>query len=844
MDRDYLPSIAGYIHRPRLDALYREALAYLVALVIAGPGYGKTLSVAHFLGGTDLRLIWMRVTALRSEASEFWEDFTRAAARELPAYAKKLEELDFPVTPGDFELFRQVTAETTAAGRQVVLVVDNYERIVDKTVTRFIDNLMDSELPNFTLFILCNIKLPFAGTLPAQGQFRVTDAELAFTAAEAVEMFCHYGHQVGQQQAEAAIHATGGWPLGLRLVCASPTADASAFSNKTTIQLAAELFEQQYFQGYPPEVRAQLLRFALLPQFALEMTTGGWQAGGGLYHLLQQHPFVSYNYATGLYVLQPMYHDFLRQKQGMLSQESRREACAAGGRWFLEHHMPNEAMDCFWEAADYDGFLAAIASLSKVHKQISLTNRVLHRLEEIPRSYASQHPEVDYCIAFMYLNAADAERARELLLSVEGRLLAGPQTEENRLLLGDTYAVLADIGTYLNEDTGLAWTKKAAELIPNGSRVQATERLLVGNNSAFFLPDNRPGQLEHMVDYVMEFAVYADKVMNGSGWGFEYLFAGEAAYFREDMDKAAAMFNSAILKAQLTAQHDIVCNALWGLARIEVYFGNYKNARALLNELEAYINDNGLVVLYELRDCALAWFYMLMQDYARVPAWFGQTMGGPEKQPVTLGRNRLTTAAYLLLTRDYARAYAVVLQAETLLGRKGRWHERFSGQLIKALCHLDSRQLPEFEAVFGLAYDMVYQNDIKLGLAVFGKQMMTLIDQLRKLENSRYDMDWLEVVYRDALSFAKRLQTMRRVHSGEEAGQKPRSGLALTRREDETLRYLAQGLTQQEIAKLMGISSNAVKKHVAKIYQKLGAVNRADAIHIASINGLVDIING
>jgi DNA-binding CsgD family transcriptional regulator len=45
------------------------------------------------------------------------------------------------------------------------------------------------------------------------------------------------------------------------------------------------------------------------------------------------------------------------------------------------------------------------------------------------------------------------------------------------------------------------------------------------------------------------------------------------------------------------------------------------------------------------------------------------------------------------------------------------------------------------------------------------------------------------------------------------------------------------------MAKLMGISVNTVKKHVSNIYQKLGAVNRADAIHVASIGGLVDVIN-
>ncbi|NLW79388.1 MAG: response regulator transcription factor [Ruminococcaceae bacterium] len=61
----------------------------------------------------------------------------------------------------------------------------------------------------------------------------------------------------------------------------------------------------------------------------------------------------------------------------------------------------------------------------------------------------------------------------------------------------------------------------------------------------------------------------------------------------------------------------------------------------------------------------------------------------------------------------------------------------------------------------------------------------------------------------------------------------------ITRREQEVLQNLAQGLTRDEIGLQMHISVNTVKSMIKSIYNKLNAANRADAIHIAGMIGLI-----
>lgn len=61
----------------------------------------------------------------------------------------------------------------------------------------------------------------------------------------------------------------------------------------------------------------------------------------------------------------------------------------------------------------------------------------------------------------------------------------------------------------------------------------------------------------------------------------------------------------------------------------------------------------------------------------------------------------------------------------------------------------------------------------------------------------------------------------------------------LTERETEVLQWLAQGLSNKQIAARLHISEHTVKFHVSSVYGKLGATNRAEAVRVGAQQGLV-----
>jgi DNA-binding NarL/FixJ family response regulator len=62
---------------------------------------------------------------------------------------------------------------------------------------------------------------------------------------------------------------------------------------------------------------------------------------------------------------------------------------------------------------------------------------------------------------------------------------------------------------------------------------------------------------------------------------------------------------------------------------------------------------------------------------------------------------------------------------------------------------------------------------------------------------------------------------------------------ALSRREVEVLRLVASGKSNQQIADELVISLNTVARHMSNIFDKIGAVNRAEATSYAYRNQLI-----
>jgi NarL family two-component system response regulator LiaR len=71
------------------------------------------------------------------------------------------------------------------------------------------------------------------------------------------------------------------------------------------------------------------------------------------------------------------------------------------------------------------------------------------------------------------------------------------------------------------------------------------------------------------------------------------------------------------------------------------------------------------------------------------------------------------------------------------------------------------------------------------------------------------------------------------------ANEEKRTDLGITRRELEVLELIAQGMSNREIAGKLFVSENTVKTHSSRVFDKLGARRRTQAVQLGKELGLL-----
>lgn len=73
-------------------------------------------------------------------------------------------------------------------------------------------------------------------------------------------------------------------------------------------------------------------------------------------------------------------------------------------------------------------------------------------------------------------------------------------------------------------------------------------------------------------------------------------------------------------------------------------------------------------------------------------------------------------------------------------------------------------------------------------------------------------------------------------------GERQRASVssALSERESSVLKYIAEGLTTRQISRRLELSDRTVESHIAKLYKKIGARNRAEALAEGRRLGFLD----
>lgn len=307
-----------FLRRDRLVHHLDEAMGAPLVMVNGSAGAGKTLLVADWARGLGQPVAWLTLDAAVKEPAMFWAHLLRSLRASGAAPPG-----DIGSAPGasgaDRSLLSRLAAHLSAGPRPVIVVLDEYELATPEVSEQLAFVLRHAGAALRLVLVTRNEPLLPLHRYRAAGELtEIRDAELAFTAEEAVALLELHGLHLPLPAARALVERTRGWAAGLRL-CAlaarqSPDPETYLKEFEAGHSTVADFLLAEVLKRQPAPTQDLLLRVSVLERFNADLVnalTGRPDGASILADLHRQNAFVE-DLGHAWYRLHPLFREILR----------------------------------------------------------------------------------------------------------------------------------------------------------------------------------------------------------------------------------------------------------------------------------------------------------------------------------------------------------------------------------------------------------------------------------------------------------------------------------------------------------------------------------------------------
>jgi LuxR family maltose regulon positive regulatory protein len=273
------PVRRGLLPRPGLVCRLQPT-AHRLTVLDAPAGWGKTSLLAEWCAtANDVQIAWVALDSGDDHPVLFWSYVLAALRRPIPGIGERA----LRALPAGGRALRDAALpsllnELITQPGQIVLVLDDYHVITDRTVHETVSLLVE-RLPEHVHLVVAtrgNPPLPL-GRLRAAGELRELRADdLAFDTDEVTRVLTAVpGVDLGADDVDRLARRTEGWPAGVALAAASlagrggqVSAFVEAFTG--TDRYVLDYLGTEVLAGLPPDLRDFVLHTSILRELSPE----------------------------------------------------------------------------------------------------------------------------------------------------------------------------------------------------------------------------------------------------------------------------------------------------------------------------------------------------------------------------------------------------------------------------------------------------------------------------------------------------------------------------------------------------------------------------------------------
>jgi LuxR family maltose regulon positive regulatory protein len=437
------PPVAGLVERPRLTELLDRGLAGKVTLITGPAGSGKSVLASTWARDAGLPVAWVDVARDEADATRFWGKVMDALRS---CGAIDLADPLATVVPGPAEsqdefLLRLLEGLGRLAG-PVLLVLDDLHQLRSPEAVQGLERLLE-EAPTTLRTLIISRRDPQLGLhrLRLAGELaEVRGADLDFTSQEATALMAQAGLEVGDDAVDRLCERTEGWAAGLRLAAMSlarhedPRRFVAEFAGSE--RTVADYLLGEVLSTLPPEVRTLLIRTCILERVngpLADLLTGGNDGARLLAELEASNSLVvAVDVGRTWFRYHHLLADLLRLELQREAPGDIRDLHGAAATWLAENGHSLDAIRHARLAEDWD-LVADLLGGTWVRLVLDGEEATLGRvLAGLPEDLVARDAEVATISAAERLHATRWEEADALIASAHRTLGELPDDRRDR----------------------------------------------------------------------------------------------------------------------------------------------------------------------------------------------------------------------------------------------------------------------------------------------------------------------------------------------------------------------------------------------------------------------------
>ncbi|MDR1447272.1 MAG: LuxR C-terminal-related transcriptional regulator [Treponema sp.] len=843
-----------YLPRPQIDELLERAVLNPVVSVTAGAGYGKTHSVYSFLQKSRYDTLWIQLSGRDNAEDRFWGNFTTAMAMIDRETAAKLRRGGFPATEQRFERYSLIFKAKVKTGNRHVFVYDDIHHVQEKTVLRFLERSLAVMPVNFCTIFISRTELPLnlVRYLSKGLLAKLPEEDLRFSQEEMIEYFNIQDIHPPPQTSSLIYHDTEGWAFAIHLagLFLKNAPSGRGYVPSAIRSNMFKLIESEVMTDLSPELAKLLIKLSLIEYLNLELVREIAEAAPGnsgsalLDELEQMSSFVLYESYLHAYHIHHLFLDYLRSRQAELTEDEIREVYSKAARWSADNDQKTDAMSYYEKAGNYNGLIDLIYTMPQAIPDKTV-RFILEILDRAPVSMYRENPVAHLihtrCL-ILNMRYGEAEKElRDLIDSYEKKgKSSGFSGTEIRVLFGcyNSLGVISQLNAYKtgNYDFVPYFEKAAYYQSQWDGEISASISISSIGTYVNTVGMSDPGELERFIEALDVSVPFKASSMAGCAWGMGDLARCEAAFFKARIKEAEQWGLTALGKARQKHQYEVENRSLFYLLRIRLFQSDAAGIKDIIKQLEAQLEIPGYINRNIYHDIIMSWYYAQTGQHEKISVWLKSDYEESELSSQIHGIEILVRIKCAAAERKFAAALASVENQENseclgcfLLGR-------LELKILESLCRYQMRDKTGSLAAFEEAYSLAEPNGLWMAFIEQGKNMRAMVTTFLK-EKTSIPAVRLEQIRRNASVYMRKLKAFTRQYESRNASRTE----LLSPRETNILTGLFQGLTREDIAGAEELSINTVKSVIKSIYNKLGAINRADAIRIATEMGILAV---